>query len=109
MIPFTRLGIDEAMEHLHKNTKEKGGITDIASYAETLFKLFLIAPALAHIGAKREDLLAAFSDTTKPGHSISSTEIASQEQGITKLHNLYGKFVMQMGKSKLIIAKFRPV
>ena len=35
-IPFARIGVDQAMEHLNNSTKGQGGIFGITSYPATL-------------------------------------------------------------------------
>jgi len=37
-VPFTRIGVDQAMEHLNKVTKGQGGISGITSTPQTLLK-----------------------------------------------------------------------
>ena len=48
-IPFTRIGVDQAMEHLNKSTKGQGGNSGITTYPTTLLKLCLTAPELARL------------------------------------------------------------
>ena len=40
-VPFTRIGVDQAMEHLNKVTKGQGGISGITSTPQTLLKFCL--------------------------------------------------------------------
>ena len=42
-VPFTRIGVDQATEHLSKSTKGQGGISGITSCLKTLLKFCLTA------------------------------------------------------------------
>ena len=61
-IPFTRIGVDQAMEHLNKSTKGQGGISGI-TYPATLLKFCLTAPELARLAEGSERLVATTSTT----------------------------------------------
>ena len=53
-IPFRRIGVDQAMEHLKKSTKGHGAISGITSYPATLLKFCLTAPELAPLAEESE-------------------------------------------------------
>ena len=48
-IPFTRIGVDQEMEHMNKSTKGQGRISGIASYPATLLKICLTASEQARL------------------------------------------------------------
>jgi len=48
-VPFKRVGVDQAMEHLSKCTKGQGGICGITSHPKILLKLCLTGPELARL------------------------------------------------------------
>lgn len=91
-IPFTRLGIDQAMEHLNKSTKGDGGICGITTYASTLLKFCLTAPELACLQAETEDLLSTTNKKTKKHHMISPAKVARQEDNIMRLKATLDKY-----------------
>ena len=53
-VPFTRIGVDQAMEHLSKSTKGQGGIFGITSCSKTLLKFCLTGPELARLSFYRD-------------------------------------------------------
>ena len=88
-IPFTRIGVDQAMEHLNKSTKGQGGISGITSYPATLLKFCLTAPGLARLAEESERLVATTS-TTAPAqhHQLSQSRIDRQERSVAQLKSV---------------------
>ena len=88
-IPFTRIGVDQAMEHLNKLTKGQGGISGITSYPATLLKFCLTAPELARLAEGSERLVATTS-TTAPAkhHQLSQSRIDRQERSVAQLKSV---------------------
>ena len=88
-IPFTRIGVDQAMEHLNKSTKGQGGISGITSYPATLLKFCLTAPELARLAEESERLVATTS-TTAPAHhhQLSQSRIDRQERSVAQLKSV---------------------
>ena len=85
-IPFTRIGVDQAMEHLNKATKGQGGISGLTTYPTTLMKFCLTAPELARIAEETERLVATTCTTsTKQHHQLSQPKITRQERSIAQL------------------------
>ena len=75
IVPFTHIGIDQAMEHLNKSTNSQGGISRIPSYPTTLLKFCLTAPDLAQFTAEAENLVTVTnSTTTTQYHCLSQTK-----------------------------------
>ncbi|XP_014677394.1 PREDICTED: uncharacterized protein LOC106817244 [Priapulus caudatus] len=67
-IPFTRIGVDQAMEHLNKSTKGQGRISGITTSPATLLKFCLTAPELARLADESERLVATTSTIAPPQH-----------------------------------------
>ena len=88
-IPFTRIGVDQAMEHLNKSTKGQVGISGITSYPATLLKFCLTAPELARLAEESERLVATTS-TTAPAqhHQLSQSRIDRQERSVAQLKSV---------------------
>ena len=88
-IPFTRIVVDQAMEHLNKSTKGQGGISGITSYPATLLKFCLTAPELARLAEESERLVATTS-TTAPAqhHQLSQSRIDRQERSVALLKSV---------------------
>lgn len=85
-VSFTRIGVDQAMEHLNKITKGKGGISGITSTPQTLLKFCLTGPELARLSEETEHLVMVSERTpTQQHHCLSKAKIARQEKAITKL------------------------
>ena len=63
-VPFTRIGIDHAMEQLNKSMKGQGGISGITSSPATLLKCCLNAPELAHLAVEAEQLVTVGNNNT---------------------------------------------
>ena len=84
-VPFTRLGVDQAMEHLNKVAKGHGGITGITSTAVTILKFCLTAPELAHISNEMELLAGVTSEQGDRHHGLSTSKVSYQEQSVAKL------------------------
>ena len=88
-IPFTRIGVDQAMEHLNKSTKGQGGISGITTNPATLLKFCLTAPELARLADESERLVATTSTTAPPQHhQLSQSKIARQERSIAQLKSV---------------------
>ena len=88
-IPFTRIGVDQAMEHLNKSAKGQGVISGITSYPATLLKCCLTAPELARLAEESERLVATTS-TTAPAqhHQLSQSRIDRQERSVAQLKSV---------------------
>ena len=88
-IPFTRIGVDQAMEHLNKSTKGQGGISGITSYPATLLKFCLTAPELTRLVEESERLVATTS-TTAPAqhHQLSQSRIDRQKRSGAQLKSV---------------------
>ena len=86
-VPFTRIAVDQAMEHLNKSTKSQGGISVIPSNPKTLLKFCLTGPELARIAAETERLTSVSNSTTEhqQHHCLSKPKVRRQEQSITQL------------------------
>ena len=85
-IPFTRIGVDQAMEHLNKSTKGQGGICGITRYPATLLKFCLTAPELTRLADESQQLVNTTSTTaSQQHHQLSPSKIARQERPISQL------------------------
>ncbi len=85
-VPFTRIGVDQAMEHLNKSTKGQGGISGIATSPATLLKFCLTAPELARLAEESERLVATNTSVTTPHHhGLSESKVTRQEKSIGRL------------------------
>jgi len=85
-VPFTRIGVDQAIEHLNKSAKGQGGISGITSYSKTLLKFCLTGPELARLSEETERLatLSNSAKTQQQHHCISQANVR-QEQAIAQL------------------------
>ena len=91
-IPFTRIGVDQAMEHLNKNTKGQGGISGITSYPKTLLKYCLTAPELARLATEMEHLSTVPNKTVgQQHHCLSQAKVRRQEYAIAQLKRVLVK------------------
>ena len=88
-IPFTRIGVDQAMEHLNKSTKGQGGISGITSYPATPLTFCLTAPELVRLAEESERLVATTS-TTAPAqhHQLCQSRIDHQERSVAQLKSV---------------------
>jgi hypothetical protein len=86
-VPFTRIAVDQAMEHLNKSTKGQGGISGITSNPKTLLKFCLTGPELARIAAETERLTSVSNNTTEhqQHHCLSKAKVRRQEKSIAQL------------------------
>lgn len=85
-VPFTRIGVDHAMEHLNKCTKGQGGISGITSSPSTLLKYCLTAPELARLASETEQLVEVInSNTVLQHHCLSQAKVTRQEKAIRQL------------------------
>ena len=57
-IPFTRIGVDQAMDYFSKLTIGQGAISRLTTYPATLFKFCLTAPELARLADETKRLVA---------------------------------------------------
>ena len=88
-VPFTRIGIDNAMEHLNKVINGQGGISGITSSLQALLKFCLTGPELARLTEETKQLVTiADRATVQQHHCLSQAKIARQEQAITKLKDV---------------------
>jgi len=89
-VPFTRIGIDHAMEHLNKVTKGQGGISGITS------SLRLCSSSVSQLSRLTEEtkqlVTIADSATVQQHHCLSQAKVARQEQAITKLKALLAEY-----------------
>jgi len=76
-VPFTRSGVDQAMEHLNKCTKGQGGICGITSHPKTLLKFCFTGPELARLAEEAERLTAISSSgvVAQQHHCISQAKV----------------------------------
>ena len=84
-IPFTRIGVDQAMEHLNKFSKGQVGISGITSCPKTLLKFCLTAPELARLAAETEHLVAVTHTSTTHHHRLSQGTVSRKERAIKQL------------------------
>ena len=66
-ITFTRIGVDQAMDHLNKPTKGQEGSLE-KSYPATLLKFCLIASELARLAKESEQLVSTTTTTAPAQH-----------------------------------------
>jgi len=101
-VPFTRIAVDQAMEHLNKSTKGQGGISGITSNANTLLKFCLTGPELARIVAEGEQLTAVTNSGTnhQQHHCLSQAKVRKQEQSITQLKKVLAPCNLFSGSSE---------
>lgn len=91
-MPFTRIGVDHAMEHQNKVTKGKGGISGITSNPTTLLKFCLTAPELGRFSQEMEHLVTISDKTMNvKHHCLSDAKVAPQEIAIEKLRTVLSK------------------
>src|SRR6218665_1836511 len=92
-VPFTRIGVDHAMEHLNKNTKGQGGISGITSHPNTLLKFCLTAPELARLAAEVERLAGVTNEPLgkRAHHCLSQAKVRRQECAIIKLKKVLAR------------------
>ena len=67
-IPFTRIVVDQAMEHFNKATKGQEWISGLTTYPTTLLKFCITAPELARLADEIERLVATTSTTAPKQH-----------------------------------------
>ena len=87
-IPFMRIGVDQAMEHLSKSTKGQGGISGITSCSKTLLKFCLTALELARLAAETAHLVAVTNTSTTQHHRFSQSTVSCQERAIKQLKTM---------------------
>jgi len=99
-VPFTRIGVDQAMEHLNKSTKGQGGISGITSYPKTLLKFCLTGPELARLSAETERLAAlSNSAIAHQHHCLSQAKVRRQERAIAQLKTVLAQCNIFKGSS----------
>lgn len=87
-VPFTHISVDQAMEHLNKDTKGQGGICGITSSPATLLKFCFTAPELANICKEIEELAGVSENGSTIHHELSASKLLYQEHSIHKLKNV---------------------
>ena len=101
-VPFTRIAVDQAMEHLNKAAKGQGGISGITSNPNTLLKFCLSGPELARIATETERL-TSLSNTTTDHHEkhpcLSKAKVRRQEQSIAQLNMVLAQCDIFKGSS----------
>ena len=81
-VPFTRIGVDQAMEHLNKCTKGQDGICGITSHPKTLLKFCFTGPELVRLAEEAERLTAVSSSgiVAQQHHCISQAKVRCQNK-----------------------------
>ena len=111
-VPFTRIGVDQAMEHLSKSTKGQGGISGITSCLKTLLKFYLTGPKLARLSTETERLatLSSSAKTHQQQHNcLSQAKIRRQEQAIAQLKKVLAQCNIFKGSHALTGRMFKLV
>ena len=84
-IPFTRLGLDHAQEHVNKNLKGQGAISGITQNPATLLKFCMCAPELSPIVEETETMVGMPKQNDTEHHRLNHTTVVRQEQDIANL------------------------
>lgn len=84
-IPFTRLGVDHAQEHVNKNQKGQGAISGITQNPATLLKFCMCAPELSRIVEETEAMVRMPNQNNTEHHRLNHTTAVRQEQAIANL------------------------
>ena len=84
-IPFTRLGLDHAQEHVNKNLKGQGAISGITQNPATLLKFCMCAPELSRIVEETETMVGMPKQNDTEHHRLNQTTVVRQEQDIANL------------------------
>ena len=88
-VPFTRLGVDQAQEHVNKKLKGQGAVNGITQSSSTLLKFCLCAPELARISGEIENVVELPEHRKKQQHhSLNTSVLERQEKAIEKLHKV---------------------
>eukprot|EP00112_Aurelia_sp_Birch-Aquarium-sp1_P010681 Seg2275.3 transcript_id=Seg2275.3/GoldUCD/mRNA.D3Y31 product="hypothetical protein" protein_id=Seg2275.3/GoldUCD/D3Y31 len=88
-VPFTRLGVDQAQEHVNKKLKGQGAVNGITQTPSTLLKFCLCAPELARISSEIESIVELTEHRKKQQHhSLNIPALERQEKAIDKLHKV---------------------
>lgn len=87
-IPFTRIGIDHAQEHVNKNLKGQGAIGGITQSPATLLKFCMCAPELARIANETEAMADLKKQSKMDHHELNKSTTLRQEQAIKKLFDV---------------------
>ena len=88
-VPFTRLGVDQAQEHVNKKLNGHGAVTGITQSPSTLLKFCLCASELARISGEIEHIIELSEHKKKQQHHpLNTPALARQEKAIEKLHKV---------------------
>lgn len=80
-IPFTRIDVEQAMEHLNKATKDQGGISEITTYPTTPLKF-----VLSRLADESDQIVATTSTSSSSQHrQLSPSKFDRQEYFIAQL------------------------
>jgi hypothetical protein len=83
IIPFTRLGLDHAQEHVNKNLKGQGAISGITQIPATLLKFCMCAPELSRIVEETETMVGMPKQNDTEHHRLTDhITVIRQEQDI---------------------------
>ena len=99
-IPFTRIGVDQAMVHLSKSTKGQGGISGITSCPKTLLKFCKTARELVRFATETEYLVAVTNTSTTQHHRLSQSTVSCQERAIKQLKTVLAPCILFKGSSE---------
>eukprot|EP00794_Sanderia_malayensis_P002267 gene2267-2604_t len=88
-VPFTRLGVDQAQEHVNKKLKGQGAVNGITQSSSILLKFCLCAPELARISGEIENTVESSGHKKKQQHHCLNTPaLEREEKAIEKLHKV---------------------
>ena len=86
-VPFTRLGVDQAQEHVNKKLKGHGAVNGITQLPSALLKFCLCAPESARISGEIEHIIELSEYKKKQQHlCLNMPALERQENAIEKLH-----------------------
>ena len=78
-VPFCALGADHALEHNSRSMKVTGGLLGITLNPSAPTKFFLIAPELARLTEKAQEMSGQSSKTPKRHHTLSAATLTHRE------------------------------
>ena len=88
-VPFTRLGVDQAQEHVNKKLKGHRAVNGIIQSPSALLKFCLCASELARISGEIEHIVELSEHKKKhQHHSLNTPAHEQQEKAIEKLHKV---------------------
>ena len=96
-VPFTRIGVDQAMEHLSKSTKGQGRTSGITSCSKILLKFCLTGLELARLSTESQH------------NCLSQANIRRQEQAIAQLKKVLAQCNIFKGSHALTGCMFKLV